>query len=358
MSATPPGSDAAGPAVHGGAVGTHDASDAEGALADLAAAARTRLAGLLADLTGTVLLDVPSHPNVGDSAIWLGERTVLAGLGRTPALECDIDTFDPDAVRPAVTGRAVLIHGGGNLGDLWPTHQALRERVVSVFRDRPVIQLPQSIHFRSEEALARARRAFGAHPDLTLLCRDDRSVERARRHFERARVERCPDLALCLRPSALEAHRAPRPSTDILWLVRSDHESAWPNGPFPPDARDWLDEPRSPAGIAVARLATRVRRAGPGVWRTLHRRALARTAAERVARGIRLLSSARIVVTDRLHAHVLCALLGVPHVILADAFGKIDAHLATWPALARLAQRAPDPAAAGELARALLAEAT
>lgn len=320
-----------------------------------AAEARTRLAALLAGASGTVLIDVPSHPNVGDSAIWLGERAALAGIGRLPALECDLATFDPPRLRPVVAGRTVLIHGGGNLGDLWPTHQELRERVISEFRDRPVIQLPQSIEFRSDAALERARRVFGEHPALTLLCRDCRSLEVARRQFDGARVERCPDLALCLPRDLLEACRAPRVSRDVLWLVRSDHESAWPDGPFPSGARDWLAEPRSAAGAAVAWLAPRARRgSGDGMWRALHRRALARRARERVARGIRLLSSARVVVTDRLHAHVLCAALGIPHVVLDDAFGKIDAHFATWPALARLACRAADPGEAGERARALL----
>ena len=353
----PDSSGAPGPSRSGGTPGPSRRGEPPAGTtpAGLAAEARSRVGDLLALAAGTVLIDVPAHPNVGDSAIWLGERALLGDLGRRPALECDIDTFDPEGLRPAVAERTVLVHGGGNLGDLWPTHQTLRERVVSVFRDRPVIQLPQSLHFRSEETLERARRVFGEHPDLTLLCRDDRSVDLASRHFGGARVARCPDLALCLPRAVLEAHRAPRPSVDVLWLVRSDHESAWPEGPFPPAAGDWLHEPPTLAGAASSWLAPRVlRRGGTSVWRALHGRALGRAAADRVARGIRLLSSARVVVTDRLHTHILCALLGIPHVVLADAFGKLEAHCATWPGLARLASRAAGPDEAAERATALL----
>lgn len=322
--------------------------------AELAAEATARIAELLASSAGTILLDVPSHPNVGDSAIWLGTRELLAGIGREPDLECDIDGFHPDSLRSAATNRTVLISGGGNLGDLWPRHQAHRENAIAAVGDRPVIQLPQSVWFRSPEALDRARATFAGHPDLTLLCRDDRSVEVARRHFDTARVIRCPDLALCLPESRLESHRARRPTRDVLWLLRSDHESAWPTAGVPAGTGDWLDEP---AGVTLrlARwLAPRVARRGPGAARSLHTHALAKGAADRVARGVRLLTSARVVVTDRLHGHILCAMLRVPHVLLDDAFGKIDAHCATWPGMARFACRAADPREARERALSLL----
>lgn len=322
--------------------------------AELATEATARIAELLVSCAGTILLDVPSHPNVGDSAIWLGTRALLAGIGHEPHLECDIDAFHPDALRSAATNRTVLISGGGNLGDLWPRHQAHRENAIVAADDRPVIQLPQSLWFRSPEALDRARAAFAGHPDLTLLCRDDRSVELARRHFDTARVIRCPDLALCLPASRLETHRARRPTRDVLWLLRSDHESAWPTADVPTAAGDWLDEPVG-ASLTLARwLAPRIARRGSGAGRWLHARALARAATDRVARGVRLLTSARVVVTDRLHGHILCAMLRVPHVLLDDAFGKIDAHCATWPGMARFACRAADPREARERALSLL----
>ena len=37
-----------------------------------------------------------------------------------------------------------------------------------------------------------------------------------------------------------------------------------------------------------------------------------------------LLSRGRIVVTDRLHAHVMCVLLGIPHVLLDNSYGKVS----------------------------------
>ncbi|WP_199846002.1 hypothetical protein, partial [Streptomyces europaeiscabiei] len=49
-----------------------------------------------------------------------------------------------------------------------------------------------------------------------------------------------------------------------------------------------------------------------------------------LARGCRLLSAGRVAVTDRLHGHVLALLLSLPHVLVADRYGKIRSYWDTW----------------------------
>jgi pyruvyl transferase EpsO len=60
------------------------------------------------------------------------------------------------------------------------------------------------------------------------------------------------------------------------------------------------------------------------------RRLYARFAAERVLRRCELLARGRAVVTERLHAHVLCVLMGIPHVVLDNTYGKIRSFYETW----------------------------
>jgi hypothetical protein len=40
-----------------------------------------------------------------------------------------------------------------------------------------------------------------------------------------------------------------------------------------------------------------------------------------------LLGSGRVVITDRLHGHILCTLLEIPHVVLDNSYGKISRFL-------------------------------
>src|SRR5271154_3403330 len=59
------------------------------------------------------LIDFPDHPNVGDSAIWLGEHAFLSGLGKTPAYVSSVYNTDWAALKSAVgPDGTILIHGG------------------------------------------------------------------------------------------------------------------------------------------------------------------------------------------------------------------------------------------------------
>lgn len=50
----------------------------------------------------------------------------------------------------------------------------------------------------------------------------------------------------------------------------------------------------------------------------------------RFCRGYSLLSGARRVVTDRLHGHILSCLLGKPHVLLDNSYGKNGSFFKSW----------------------------
>jgi len=154
---------------------------------------------LLSGATRAALLDVPTHQNVGDSAIHLGTLALLRRAGVRVCYACSIETYSRDTLARRLGDGVILLSGGGSLGDLWPLHQQLREQVLADFPNVRVIQLPQSLHFRDRGALSRARVAFGAHRHLTLLLRDDRSLAAARSHFD-APSEVCPDLAFALGP--------------------------------------------------------------------------------------------------------------------------------------------------------------
>jgi len=270
------------------------------------------LAGLGALEPPVVLLDFPSHGNVGDSAIWRGEVTWLRQTVGAARFVCEIANCCSDQLRRVLRNQGtILLHGGGNLGDLWPTHQVFRERILDEFPDRRVIQLPQSIQFESDRTLAAARRAFGRHERFTLLVREHRSLEVARREFD-CDVRLCPDMAF-----ALPAMARPAPSTDVVVLARTDKESRLGAPAADPAPIDWL---RDTPTVATS-LEKRTR-----YWRSrwnLRRCLYDRLAAERLRRGCELLGSARAVVSDRLHAHILCLLMGIPHVVLDNSYGKV-----------------------------------
>src|SRR5262249_51583605 len=100
------------------------------------------------------ILDFPDIRNCGDSAIWLGEMAYLRDRhGKRPAYVSRMRDFSPEELERAMPTGPIFIHGGGNFGDLWVTHQDFRERVIERFPNRQIIQFPQSIHYKAPERI-------------------------------------------------------------------------------------------------------------------------------------------------------------------------------------------------------------
>ena len=287
------------------------------------------------------LLDFPNHNNVGDNAIWLGELACLGALEIDANYQCDLASYDREALARAVPpGGTILLHGGGNLGDVWPAHQRFRERVIADFPDRRIVQLPQSGHFSSPRAIEAAAAVMGAHRDFILLCRDQETVALGRDGLG-VDARLCPDMAFMLG----EQTRPAKAVVDILWIARTDHETDARPIPIVDGIRievtDWLvGEPGRRLSPYLAKLTVRSRRAAQGALRrsATVRRAFRPTAgivfeqlaSRRLHRGLRILSRGRVVVTDRLHGHILATLLGLPQLLRDNHYGKIARYRAAF----------------------------
>lgn len=292
------------------------------------------LAPYTTDLSNFALLDFPNYSNVGDSAIWLGETAYFKSLLKVrPAYVCTIETFNARELRQAVPRGPIFLSGGGNFGDLWPAFQVFREDVLSQFADRLVVQLPQSVHFDDYNVLRRAAAAIKAHGNFVLCVRDRRALEISKSAFD-CPVHLVPDMAFCIGPQALPVP----PRHRSLFLLRTDKESIRLNTAahdlsLPEDAMamDWLDEEPGLYGKLKASLGED----------EPHDALFVKLAANRFMRGARLLSSASFVVTDRLHGHIMCVLLGIPHVALDNSYGKVSSFIDTWTKDCDVLQTAP-----------------
>lgn len=280
------------------------------------------------------LVDFPSHSNVGDSAIWLGEVAHLAARGQQIAYAASLFSFSEAVLRKAMPRGIILIHGGGNFGSIWPQHQIHREMILERFRDYKVVQLPQSIHFGNDQAAKeRVSRLIQAHPDFTLLTRDHPSFQIGQELG--ARTLLCPDSAFFL------AGKLPRPQpeVDVYALKRTDSEKSSSQWPAPPESLkvesgDWLDE--EPHWLNKLQSTLECRAHGRfGHW-PLFQRVLLETlnaqARRRVARGVAQLAKGRVVATDRLHAHIIASLMGIRNVVLDNNYGKIHGYMDCWGA--------------------------
>ncbi|MDR3472001.1 MAG: polysaccharide pyruvyl transferase family protein [Devosia sp.] len=283
------------------------------------------------------LLDYPDHPNVGDSAIWLGETRYFSEVHhRHPSLVSTLHRHPLQEILAGLPDGPIFLHGGGNFGDIYPYYQEWREDLLRHTAGRLVVQLPQSIHFSSADRLKSAARAIAAHGNFLLLVRDAESYRIAEENFD-CRVVLCPDMAFFLGP----LRRPERRSVDVLCLLRTDDERAAEQfsggqtgrGELSTEVCDWLEEDDADSSRLLK--PNKMDRILAARWGALPRSnyrgfGFHRLASARLRRGLKLLSRGDWVITDRLHAHILSLLLGIDHVALDNSYGKVRRFIEAW----------------------------
>jgi len=308
----------------------------------------------------------PDQWNAGDSAIWAGTCALLKRRGTAIRYTCGYRSYNPDDLRRRFPDGPILLCGGGNFGDVYLNEHGLRQRILQDFPDRTIVQLPQSVWFRDADHARATTAIYRDHPRFHLIVRDEQSRQLAR---ERLGIDAAlaPDTAFAL---ADLQHQRRAPVCDILWLRRRDVESRSGQSILPAvpelsveccdwtvpgksDVRGWTGWWSTAYTRAVARLETA--RAGQRPawlwWAELIRPHLA---ACRVTRGCAILSRGRVVISDRLHAHILCLLMGIPHVLLDNVYGKNRAMHTTWTSASSLTRWANSEDEAFQHARDLI----
>lgn len=333
------------------------------------------LAEALGDATEVALVNFYSpasswprrRENPGDMAIWLGIRDCLRRLGVAVVYQCAWDTLSVPALRRRLPQGPVLLSGGGDFGDLYPFGAALqREQLLAELRNVPMIQLPVAAYFQDPANTDRLRRLATEHNNFILMIRDKISEERAREVLD-LDIRLVPDLVFALQEPLTRAS----PAVDIVWHCWLPTDAEYVDYGAPPDGftsriiqwtRQAEVEPRSEPRDAIVRglhLALGRRMARWPAWRGLLWRPYSTTfeplARASLRRAIALEGAGRVLVTNKLHGHILAVLAGIPHVVLDNSFGKVRGVHETWTRSSRLAHWAVDGHAARQIVHDMLA---
>ena len=336
-------------------------------LESLYVTARDALAVALDGSRSVGFVNFPNHGNPGDPAIWLGTQRLLADLGVSVDYSSAWWNFDADNARRAVGDAPILLNGGGNFGDLYAGQQGARKTVLRTMSGNRVIQMPQSIHFKDPARVEEMRGLIDAHGGFTMMTRERRSEAIARDEFGMEPIL-SPDHALALgaAPPPVE------PASDVVWIGRQPGDPEFLASAAPPpeaglasfewmngvlaDQATWDEE--GLAALARNAALVALHTAGQPVPEAEQRDAASTfepLARRWVAYGMRTLAAGRFVVTDKLHGHIFCALMGLPHVVLDNSYGKVSGTLDAWTGGLPGVHRARDGADAWRLAQELLA---
>ena len=298
------------------------------------------LAEIMPPNVPVALLDFPWHSNPGDAAIWKSETLALSTLGHRIVYTATQSNFEQNRLaRLLPNDGVVLLHGGGNLGDLWPNIHAHRESIIQCLSNRRIVQLPQTVHFDDETAGHESLARLAAHPNLTVMARDARSLDRLRQAGISALLSR--DATSALWPGRPVEHVPARPAR-VLFLLRSDHER---RTPLPSNlisqAKDWSDlgislDITDSAEKIVNRGLNIIDRVQQRSGRALPASCRARITQQRlqtnrlIHAAAQVITSHDVIVTDRLHAMLFGLAYGRTVVVIDNGYGKLDSYIDTF----------------------------
>lgn len=272
-------------------------------------------------------LDYPVYNNGGDLLIMKGTEAFFRDneinvLARYSVLDCPLSLKVPDGV-------TIVLQGGGNFGDLYSTHQKLRERIVAQHPRHRVVILPQTIFYKSDIELKKTARIFNGHKDVHFFVRDTVSYELAKKEFHQTNVYLSPDMAHQLWPIKPKG----QPHAEMLYFFRKDIEKtknqnqyesvSGPGSVF----KDW-ETVYNRIDRKIIRTTNSWLKSGKG--RSLARWFWYKYSDRMVHTAIKEFSKYRTVTTSRLHGHILACLLDQPNVLLDNSYGKNSNYYAAW----------------------------
>lgn len=271
--------------------------------------------------------------------LWLGRQCDASQIYLAHRLN-----FSKEKLNRKIGDNPIFCLGGGNLGDLWPNPQRFRESVVQACPSQPITLLPQCMYFRQLKNLERARTIFNEHPRLTIMARDPVSLGLVNQHFGGTSIL-TPDQALLL--TDVITPRATAPSEGSFFLSRGpgDPEAAGDLLAFhqaaPIPAGNWesmgirgalsgigvyLNGGKRPAAGAAGDMPQALRE----IARKVDRPGYVIRSWRIVRQSIRQLDRYELVITDRFHGHILCAIRNIPHVVVGNNHHKIRSHWEQW----------------------------
>lgn len=283
-----------------------------------------------------VYLDIPLHNNVGDLLITQGtlkffKENQINVTNIFTIYNIDESTINNDTV--------IVFHGGGNLGDLYALHQKHREDIVNRYPDNRIIILPQTIYFESEVEYKNTCDVFKQHPDLHICIRDERSFELAKEMSKN--IYLMPDMAHQLYPIKYNAQNS---SEMILFIKRMDKEAIEGDNLIKCDTQtDWgklLEKYNNcvrfhflfQKGLQILGLNRYLSGFTSKIWISC--------AEKLVNESIVLFAEHDVVITSRMHGHILACLMDKKNTVIDNSYGKNFSYINVWTSQSQLVKLA------------------
>lgn len=282
--------------------------------------------------------DYPMHLNVGDLLIYAGTEAFFKEYNINIRLRRCLQTFDINEVKKNITKNTTIIcHGGGNLGDLYPLLQKLREELVINFPNNRIILLPQTGYFSNQDEMKKSAAIFSAHKDCHLFARDLPTLELLKNFSDK--VILCPDMAHQLYGEFPLKNKVESLEKNKLYFLRKDIEASQLEKNIESTlsasavVKDWDDIVTS-NDITYARIYSKLARISNishlSIFKDKINDLWYKHTLNIIERARNEFMKYDLVVTSRLHGHIFSCLLGIPNQVCDNSYGKNLGYYNQW----------------------------
>ncbi|KQD66221.1 polysaccharide pyruvyl transferase [Acinetobacter baumannii] len=283
-----------------------------------------------------VYWDLSYHINIGDTLIWQG---TLDFLSDKPYKMMDYGNSATASLTPLDSNVVILLHGGGNFGDIYGSSQKFRKDVIKLYPDNKIIILPQTIYFKDKDVEKEDFQYFAQHKNLYLCVRDQFSYNLACQYLDKGKVLFLPDMAFCIKDERFIKSQS---TGKKLLMSRIDVEAVPLDKKYRDQVNlqsDWPTFEKTPIYcnylkflFAINRKLSKGQRnkQHPFLIKYINNFAMNTVRTQLIDTGIRFINDFDVIYTTRLHGCILSLLLDKKIILLDNSYGKNRAYYEAW----------------------------
>lgn len=255
-----------------------------------------------------VLMGTSAQNNLGDHAISVTELDWLrSSIPNKRVVEIPKELFykKRDFWKLKIRKEAtIVITGGGFLGDLWMTEERMVRAIICDYKDNKIVIMPQTIFFESEIEKAVTAKVYRSAAELYINTRDKKSYEYIKHEWPDINVFLAPDMVLSLSARLSDRRR----KNDVLLCLREDKENCL-------DEKEiaFIKKSIIEMGLNVCNISTVEKHIVPIFLRK-----------NAIEAKLKKFSSAKLVVTNRLHAMIFSYITKTPCIAIDNISNKVS----------------------------------
>lgn len=256
-------------------------------------------------------MSTPSHGNMGDQAI--AQASLQFFKDKFPEYKIvevyreDVNKYAKAIKKTLSKDDLIFIHGGGNMGNLYVWEEETRRQIIQLFNNNPIISMTQTMTFTDDldgkRELETTTKVYNNHHNLRLIAREQLSYKKMKESFPNANVLINPDIVLYLF-NQFEFEKDKR--IRIMSCLRSDKESVL--GDQKENLVNYLKntyEDYFEYDTVISETVEREQR-----WSKLNLM-------------FNEFKKSKVVITDRLHGMVFCAITKTPCIVTKSLDHKV-----------------------------------